>query len=212
MTVDDVKAEFGAVVGGLLEYPYENIPPESRTKGQKEALGSARGWVESVLRSELHPLARTTEEFHNQTPGTCDAVRLRYPVRVGSNELEVQVSQTVFVLTFSFLPVAAPPSEWQLVNEEAMTRFARSVLQQPQRLDLQVTNRRNGAVLGRQAPREAAFSNEIDWVDTLMWWSDGQTVGFAALKRTGPDQAAKTSASPGPNQFWFRMFETPRAR
>lgn len=211
MLANYVKMEFGTVVGQLLEYQYQVIPKERRTKGQAEALVSARGWLESVLADEFQPKAEAIELIHDGDATTCDAVQFRYRAAVEFGELGLLVSQTVFVMTISVIPRAAPPS-WRGDAAQEVMLFARRFFRHPERVNLRSDKQRDGLVLGRQVIPGAVSGEALDWLDTLQWWSDGTTIGFALLKRTGAGQAAVTSRDLQANQVWFRMFERPRSR
>lgn len=211
MSVNEIKSEFGTVVGQLLEYKYEAIAEGRRTKGQEEALVSAQGWIESILAPYFQPKGPVLEQFHNHDAATCDAVQIRYPVGPAPGELELLVSQSLFVITVSVLP-RVPPSSWRSRNEEPATEFAGRLFKQSERIKLRLEKERNGVLLGRQVIAENAGPGQMDWLDSLTWWLDGTSLGFSVLKQTGGDQPAITSSDLQPNQVWFRMFEQPRFR
>ena len=211
MSVNEIKAEFGEVVGQLLEYRYEAIPRGRRTKGQEQALISAGGWVETLLSADFQPKGTVLEQFHNHDATSCDAVQISYPVGPQSGELELRVSQTMFVTTVSVFS-RVPQAAWRLRNEEAAAQFAGRLFNQAPRIKLRLETERNGVLLGRQVMAENAIRAQLDWLDTLTWWLDGDSLGFSVLKRTGGDQSARTSADLEPNREWFSKFEQPRFR
>jgi len=211
MSVNEIKHEFGAVVGQLLEYSYEAITVERRTRGQAQALMSARGWIEAMLAPDVQPKRNVVERFHNHDANSCDAVEISYLAGPTSGELELRVSQTLFVTTVS-VGSRTPQSIAALRNADSVSSLARRLFNQPQRINLRLDQERNGVLLGRQVIAENAVRDRLDWLDTLTWWVDGTSLGFSALKRTGADQSARTSGDLQPNQIWFGKFEQSRAR
>lgn len=211
MDVNKIKTELGTVVGQLLEYQYRFVPRSHQRKGETSASVSARGWVESIVSGEFQPKGDVGEGFHSGGPDSCDAVQVRYPVVGDLGEIDLRISQTVFVITVSAKPKVWP-SNWKNDPERAASELGHRIFIQPERLRLRRVRDLSGLSWGEQIIPPGKLPDQKDWLDTLRWWSDGSEVGFTVLKRTGPGQAAKISSDLQPNQVWFEMFERPRAR
>jgi hypothetical protein len=210
MDVNAIKAELGPVVGQLLEYQYQAVPRAEQEKGQANASSSARGWIESVVNSSSQPDENVLAGFHSGAQGTCDAVEFRYAVGEDSGRLDLRIDQTIFVLTLSATPRVGL-SEWKGDAEQAASELARRLFVQSDRWRLQRVKTVGALSFGEQIIPPTKPSDQIDWLDTVRWWSDGTGVGFAVLKRTGAGQAYKASWDLQPNRVWFAMFERPRA-
>jgi len=211
MDVNAIKAELGTVVGQLLEYQFQPVPQSQQRKGQRSAATSAKGWVESIIVDSFQPHENVPAGFHNRDQGTCDAVEFHYYVGVGAGQLDLRIRQTIFVLNISVKPKVWH-STWQGRPERAATELSSRLFLHPDRLNLRRIKASSALTFGDQIISAAKSSDEIDWLDTLRWWSDGTEVGFTVLKRTGAGQAYVTSLDLQPNQVWFDMFERPRAR
>lgn len=207
----DISTEFGPVISQIPEYRYEIIPKDRRTQGQEKALASGRGWLESVLTNEFRPKSNLLEFIHNRQTDTCDAVQFQYPVEAEFGEVTLHISQTVFVTVIFVIP-RVPPASWRGSPDRAAIEFARRLFQHPERLNFRTDKHGAGFSLGRQIIPASTPPEAVDWLDTLVWWSDGTTLGFGFLKRTGSGQSARTSLDLQPNQIWFQLFERQRTR
>ena len=55
---EPIRAQFGEVAAGLLTYEFHPIPDDELTTGQKQALDSARGWMEQIISDVLQSVTR----------------------------------------------------------------------------------------------------------------------------------------------------------
>jgi hypothetical protein len=209
MPMNFIKTELGEVCAELLEYRCQPIPEEQRTKGQREAIVSARQWLESIATPEFQPPAAAVVSIHSGDASTCDAVRIEYSRAYQFGELAVVVSQTVFVITVTISP-RPWPGAWRDNSLEAATLIGRRFFSDPTRISLRLEKQGKGVSIGRQDSAHAPSREARDWLDTLRWWCDGTTVGYVFLKRTGAGQAVLPSLELEPNKVWFKLFERPR--
>ena len=211
MPANYIKAELGEVSGQLIEYRYQEIPKEQRTKGQREALVSAHGWLQSIGAAQLQPTLEANDLIHNGDSTSCDAVRIAYALTYQFGELALEISQTIFVITVTIVP-RPWPANWKDNSLEAATVLAQRFFRNSRKVNLRLEKQLDGVSLGRQAGPESATLETGDWLETLQWWCDGTTIGFVLLKRTGPGQSVTPSLDLESNKVWFQMFERSRTR
>jgi len=204
--VNDLKDEFGEVVGQLLEYTYARVPSERRTKGQNLAMDSAYAWAHSLIVPEFQAKTEVTELTHQGDSASCDAVRLVYQLE---GQLQLDISQTVFAIEILLRPWPWPV-EWRGNDPKLVNRFARQFFRDSGRLNLRLDKQRDAVSLGSQAPSPTVRRAERDWLDSLRWWCDGKMLGFVILKRTGAGQAVLPTLDLRSNLVWFQMLERSR--
>jgi len=207
--VNYVKDEFGEVAGQLLEYTYARVPGEQRTKGESLAIDSSYAWSQSLIVSEFQPATQVVELIHQGDSATCDAVWLSYRSEIRFATLEIEISQSIFLIDISIAPKVWP-AEWDGVEQDVVNRFARRFFRDSGRLNLKLDKRRNGVSLGSQVPSPTVNRADRDWRDSLRWWLDRETLGFVVLKRTGSGQAVLPALDLQSNQVWFQMLERSR--
>lgn len=204
----NVPDHLGPVARQLLEQRYREAPRERQSKGESEALGVARQWLEEIFTEPFWPDQSVCYFVHEGDATSCDAVQHQYSIKADSGEFEISVIQTVFIIlvTVTGEPVAGRDRDVARVATELGQRLFRH----KERLNFTVTDRDANGVFGCQVSEVA--SSDYDWLDTILWWSDGNSVGFEMLKRTGAGEAAIVSSILEANRTWFASFERPRTR
>jgi hypothetical protein len=191
----------GPVSSELPFYDFREVLPKALSKGESDAMGIATRWLEKILD---RPLRSVRLFVYHGDATTCDAVQHRFPVNDGDTEFSISIFQTQFIILVRVIPGHSITEEFQMANE-----FARSLFKHNGRLNLTLMNRdTTGAVGGQASDVDPA---NYDWLDTIVWWSDGSAISYRMLKRTGPGQSAIVSSAFEANRTWFAAFEKPRA-
>jgi hypothetical protein len=143
--------------------------------------------------------------LHHGDAKTCDAVQQQFVTTNDANKIPISVFQTQFIILVRAVPGPSTIEGVQLENELGGDLFKHNG-----RLNLTLMNQdATGAFGGQDSDADTA---NFDWLDTMVWWTDGSAMCYRMLKRTGPGQSAIVSSAFGANHIWFAAFETPMGR
>lgn len=159
------------------------------------ALQQARSWLASLLRPEYGPREETAFVTTPLENGICDTIRARY--RAGG--IDFDTAQSRYVISITVRGIKPPPGAGDL---EKAQNAARQIFAKQERIRLQLAGPRGRGSFGRQGgpPLDAEWSY---WVDSLRWWSEGDTVGFLLLRAPGGPNRAFFTAEEADNRRWF---------
>ena len=209
---EPIRAQFGEVAAGLLTYEFHPIPDDELTTGQKQALDSARGWMEQIIsESVLGPEIDVAVSLHEGTDETCDSVRLSFGAGDQLGGRHVEISQSLYLILVALRPQNETDEPGPELRKLAQG-LAEELFPDGRRVDLVLTRKEGEFSIGRQAQNRDIPVEQQDWLDALWWWSDGKTVCFFFPKLTGGLQSTRVSPDFEPNHEWFAKYEQKRTK
>lgn len=196
---------FNKVVLELMEPPAavrESFAAALRNPGRTPAphselaLQQATSWLASLLKAEYGPREDTAFVTIPLENGICDTIRARYR----TDGVEVDTAQSRHLISITVRGMKPPPGATDL---EKAQHAARQIFAKQERIRLQLTGPRQGGSFGQQGgpPFDKEWSY---WVDSLRWWSEGDTIGFLLLRAPGGPNRAFITPEEADNRRWFQ--------